>query len=95
MNENANVFEEIEMEEVAEISEEIAESSNGFAGIIVSGAVIAVGALVGVAYKKKAAIKNWNNNRKIKKLEKQGFIVTAPEVPVETEEDASREDETK
>lgn len=93
MNETANILEEINMEEVAGVCE-AASSGKGIIGKIVGG-FITLGVGVGaVVYAKRDAIKERSNNRKIKKLEKQGYIVTAPEAPVE-DEIASREDETE
>lgn len=92
MNETANILNEIDMQDVADVCE-AASSGKGFIGKLVCG-LVTLGAGVGaVVYAKRDVIKERGNNRKIKKLEKQGYIVTAPEVPVE--EDASREDETE
>lgn len=95
MNETANIFNEINAEGVADVCEDLANSSGkGFIGKLVCG-LVTLGAGVGaVVYAKRDVIKERGNNRKIKKLEKQGYIVTAPEVEVE-DEVASREDETK
>ena len=93
MNETANILNEIDMQEVADVCE-AASSGKGFIGKLVGGLVtlgVGVGAVV---YAKRDVIKERGNNRKIKKLEKQGYIVTAPEAPVENEV-ASREDETE
>jgi hypothetical protein len=91
MNEtNANVLEEINVEDVIDVCEELTESNNGVIALVVSGAAIAVAAVVGVAYKNRAKIKDWKAKRKAKKAEK-----SATSDDSQVEEDASREDETK
>lgn len=95
MNENANVLEEIKVEDVIDVCEELT-AVPGKTGIAakVAGVLLTAGITVGaIVYSKKEVLKEKSNNRKIKKLEKQGYTVTAPEAPVEDE--AIREDETE
>ena len=90
MNEEAKVFEEINVEEVIDVCEELTESNNGVIALAVSGAAIVVAAIVGVAYKNRAKIKDWKAKRKAKKDEK-----SATSDDSQVEEDASREDGIK
>ena len=70
MNENANVLEEINVEDVIDVCEELTESNNSVIALVVSGVAIAAAAVVGVAYKNRAKIKDWKAKRKAKKAEK-------------------------
>ena len=91
MNENANVLEEINVEDVIDVCEELTESNNGVIALAVSGAAIAVAAVVGVAYKNRAKIKYWKAKRKAKKAEKSA----SSDETASIENDASREDGIK
>lgn len=90
MNEtNANVLEEINVEDVIDVCEELTESNNGVIALAVSGAAIAVAAVVGVVYKNRTKIKDWKAKRKAKKAEKSASNDS------QVEDNASCEDETK
>ena len=76
-----------EVTELTEVWEDIpAEAGEGsISGTVVKLALAGLGAAaIAVGIKQRGKIKEWNNKRRIKKLEKQGYIV---EYPVELEED--------
>jgi predicted CoA-binding protein len=94
MNEEAkSVMTEIGMEGVVDVCDSIEKSGHKILAATVGGFAILGAALTVAVVKQKDKIEARANNRRVKKLEKAGYIVTAPEAPVE--EDASREDETK
>lgn len=101
-NETMNTMNEEIMEEVTELTEvydevpaEISEGSGSGVVLKLVGIALAAAATA-VTVKKWHKIKEWNTNRQIKKLEKQGFIVECPvdsdefdDFTVDVEEDGS------
>lgn len=87
MNEEMTNFEEMENTEVSTINDDFETSGGGIAGKIVVGtlAVAAVGA--GAALLCKNKVKTKIEERRIKKLEKKGYVVYKPDEVVDEPED--------
>lgn len=73
---------EIELEEIENAEVETEETSvpeesdgNGLVGLIVTGLVLATGVIL---WKSKDKIKEWKDQRAIKRLEKRGYVVDRP-----------------
>ena len=81
MNEETKVFDEIEIEEVNDTVETIEESDDGYLGLVILTAVT-IGTGVAAWWCKKT---DKINKLRIKKLEKQGYIVSKPELVEEVE----------
>lgn len=83
-----NEIMETEVMEMDNYDVELVEASEGNGGLgklVVGGLVILGAGAVALAVKNKEKIKDWNNKRKIAKLEKQGFVVVTPEEMAEAE----------
>jgi hypothetical protein len=65
--------------------DELGESSGGLGKVVLIGLGVLGAGAVALAVKNKEKIKDWNNKRKIAKLEKQGFVVVTPEELEEAE----------
>ena len=90
MNEETKVFDEITNEEVNVAVDAIEESDDGLFTLILLG-IATVGAGVGAWWYKKSGKAD---ERRIKKLEKKGYTVIAPEVEeVEADEELDVETE--
>lgn len=91
MNEETKVIDEITNEEVNVAVEAIEENEGGILGLIVLAAA-AVGTGVAAWYYKKSGKAD---ERRIKKLEKKGYTVIAPEVTEEVDANEELDEETK
>lgn len=95
MNKEAKVvMEGIDMGDIVDVCDGIEKSGHKVLAACVGGFAIIGTALTVAVVKQKDKIEDRANNRRVKKLEKAGYIVTAPEASVESEV-ASCEDETK
>ena len=90
MTEEIMNFEEIENTELVEIDEEPETSGKGIVGKLAIGALI-VGGAAALIYKNKHKFEE----RKIRKLEKKGYLVIRPEdeMPVEAYSEEVEDDE--
>lgn len=83
MNEEMKINEEFEVMEdnnVDTYEDDFEEPSGGFVKKLVVGTVgVASAACGALLYKNKEKITEWRDERKIKKLEKKGYIVSMPE----------------
>lgn len=96
MNEEIKVFDENEIEEgVDVVIDDIEEVGEGFETIVVAGVVAVVGIVGGVLYKYRNKIADKIDARRIKKLEKKGYVIATPdsEEDVKSEEDSDDENE--
>ena len=91
MNEETTMINEIENEEVFDTTEPIEESGEGLLGLLLLGAVSVGAGVTAWWYKKSGKL----NERRIKKLEKQGYVVALPEVSEEVETVDELDEETK
>lgn len=92
MNEEIKVLDENEIEEVVMDNEEYPEtSSNGILGVLALATVAVGGAVGGLIYKNR----NKLEERKIKKLEKKGYIITRPDPVEDVEPEDGSDDEDK
>ena len=91
MNEETKVIDEIMNEEVFDTTEPIEESGEGLFGLLLLGAVSVGAGVTAWWYKKSGKL----NERRIKKLEKQGYVVTKPELIEEEVETVEIETENE
>lgn len=92
MNEEIKVIDENEIEEVVMDNEEYPETSGGgILGVLALVGVAAGGAIGGLIYKNR----NKFEERKIKKLEKKGYIITKPEPVEDVEPEDYSDDENE
>lgn len=88
-----NEEEEVNIEVIED--EELETTSN--AGVIAKVALaVAAGVATGVAiWKNKDKVTAWIDDRKIKRLEKRGYVVTKPELAAPTQEEESNQENTE
>ena len=95
MNNEIIELTEIETTDVdyADVNYDESGEDNGGLGKLVIGGLVVLGAgAVALAVKNKEKIKNWNTNRKIAKLEKQGYVVVTPDELEAAEEEIEGEE---
>lgn len=94
MNEEIKVFDENEIEEgVDAVIENIEEVGGGFEAVVVAGAVAVIGIVGGVLYKHRNKIADKMDARRIKKLEKKGYVIATPDPVEDVEPEDGLDDE--
>ena len=96
MEENMINLEEIDVEGAVDIAEDLIEKNDGSIKKILTGMLVTGGVmLIAVAIKKRNEIKEKQTERRIKKLEKDGYVVYKPEDTEEKVESDSEVEETE